>query len=394
VLLPRFLNVALSGMESSLVVLAEALLFVEATRSRVLTSLEPGWRDARFGVLLGLFMLARLDGVFVLLAFALQIALYGLRHGGGGLAARLARVAAKGVAVYWPVLLLVLPYLAWNLVSFGRLMPISGALKTSFPTPGWSPWHLSIEFIGLLALGFLGVAVAWLAGRRGDALVRALGVLCLGLAAHALFTIVFMRWAIFGWHFSTFLPAGALGTALLASALGAYVPRPLVRVLLVLLLAFQVVTQAFSLSRLNRSFTTAGREAGLWVARELPPDAVLGMKDSGIFSYFAERRVVNLDGVANSFDYQRALCAGELERYLHERGVEYIAQHSVPPAVRIGAYETFVQIYPCRLAGGRDGRLELRRDLEVFRGSPYANDAGRLDQLFIWRLTAARPAGD
>jgi hypothetical protein len=391
VLLPRFLNVALSGMESSLVILVEAVLLVEVVRSRVLTSTEPTWQDARSGALLGLFMLARLDGVFVLLAFAVQIALHGLRHGSGGFAARLGRVVAKGFAVYWPVLLLVLPYLAWNQLVFGHLVPISGALKTSFPTPGWSPGHLPIEHVGLLGLGFSGAAVAWLAGRRGDPLVRALAVLCVGLSAHALFTIVYMRWAIFSWHFAAFLPAGALGAALFVNALATRVPRPAIHLLLLLLLGFQVVTQAFSISRLNRTFTTAGREAGSWVARELPPDAILGMKDSGIFTYFAERRVVNLDGVANSFDYQRALCAGELERHLHERGVQYIAQHSVPPPVRIGAYETFVQIYPCRLPGGSNGRLELRRDLEVFRGTPYANDAGRLDQLFIWRLVAPPP---
>jgi hypothetical protein len=237
--------------------------------------------------------------------------------------------------------------------------------------------------MGLLALALAGTALEVRAGRRAHELVRVLGVLACGLALHALYTAVYMRWAVFAWHFASFIPAGALGAALLARALSARVSTLALHVLLALVLAFQMLGQTLSISRLGRSFTVASREAGLWVARELPPDAVLGMKDSGAFSYFAQRRVMNLDGVANSFDYQRALCAGELERFLRDRGVEYVAQHSVPPHVRIGAYDTFTQVYSVPPAGGSDGQPELRRDLEIFRGAPHANDAGRLDQLFV-----------
>jgi hypothetical protein len=301
-------------------------------------------------------------------------------------ARRAARVVAKGLALFWPVLLLVAPYLAWNALAFGSIVPISGVLKTSFPVAGWSPEHVPIEYLGLLVLGVGGAALGRFAGRASADLLPVLAVLCAGLALHGLYTVVYMRWAIFPWHFAAFIPAGALGAALLARVAARWVPPGAMRALLALLLVVQALAQAVSISRLGRSFTVASREAGEWVARELPPDAVLGMKDSGAFSYFAQRRVVNLDGVANSFAYQRALCAGELERFLRERGVEYIAQHSVPSYVRIGAYETFQQLYPCRLPGGRDAQLALRRDLEVYRGTPYANDAGRLDELFIWRL--------
>jgi hypothetical protein len=288
--------------------------------------------------------------------------------------------------VFGPGLLLVLPYLAWNTLVFGGPMPISGVLKTSFPVAGWSPEHLRVEYLGLLVLAFAGTALEVRAGRRADELVRVLAALAVGLALHALYTVVYMRWAIFAWHFASFIPAGALGAALLARAVSTRISASAVRVLLALVLAFQMLGQTLSISRLGRSFTVASREAGLWVASALPPDAVLGMKDSGTFSYFAQRRVMNLDGVANSFEYERALCAGELEDFLRKHGVEYVAQHSVPPHVRVGGYETFTQVYPCHLPGGRDGKLELRRDLEVYRGAPYANDAGRLDQLFVWRL--------
>jgi len=386
VLLPRFLNIALSGMESCLLILIETAVVLEATRSRALARLEPSAADARLGVWLGLLMLARLDSVFVLFAFAVAIGVRGLARGGEPPARRVLRVVAKELVVFAPAVALVTPYLIWNEVAFGHLVPISGVLKTSFPVAGWTPSHLPGEYLGLLVLGFAGPALALLVGRRGDELVRVLAVLCVGLALHALYTVVYMRWAIFAWHFASFLPAGALGAALAGNALAPRVPEGARRALLALGGVVIVLSLAVSVSRLSRSFTAASREAGEWVAHTLPPDAVLGMKDSGTFTYFAQRRVVNLDGVANSFAFEDALCRGELERYLRERGVEYVAQHSVPSHVRVGAYEVFVQEYPCRLDGGRDGRLALRRDLEVYRGPPYANDAGRLDQFFIWRL--------
>jgi hypothetical protein len=144
---------------------------------------------------------------------------------------------------------------------------------------------------------------------------------------------------------------------------------------------------AVSLSNLGKAFAVAGREAGEWVAANLPPDAVLSMKDSGIFSYFAQRRVMNLDGVANGFEYANALCAGRLEEFMRSRGVEYVAQHSVPEAVLSGAYETYTQVYPCHLQAGRDGALVLRRELEVYRSTPYyPTQAEEPDQLVIWRL--------
>ena len=147
---------------------------------------------------------------------------------------------------------------------------------------------------------------------------------------------------------------------------------------LVGLTLLQVGALAISLSNLAaRSRSRAARRAS-GSRRTCPPDALLAMKDSGIFSYFAQRRVMNLDGVANSFEYaQRRLRTGRLEEFVRSHGVEYVAQHSVPAAVQTGDYETFTQVYPCHLPGGNDGTLVLRRELEVYRGTPYANNAGR-----------------
>lgn len=383
---PRLENVIVSGLESGLVLLVLVALCIEVLRSGSLWSTEPRAADARTGALVGTLMLARLDSVFIGITLALYVAALGLARGEGGFGTRLSRTVRKELCLFWPTVALIVPYLAWNQTSFGHLMPISGALKTSFPEAGFTPTHLNIEHAGLflLALGAVGREL-W-RGNDRDPLVRLVGLLSLGLVLHALYTMIYMHWAVFSWHFAALIPVGALGTALLAREASERLPRTAVVAALAGLTLAQIGALAFSISRLDETFTIGAREGGEWVAKNLPQDAVLSMKDSGIFSYFAQRRVMNLDGVANSFEFANAVCAGRLEEFARGHGVEYVAQHSVPPSVRSGAYETYTQVYPCHLPGGQDSALVLRRDLEVFRGTPYKTNGGYPDQLLIWRL--------
>src|SRR4029077_13881509 len=45
------------------------------------------------------------------------------------------------------------------------------------------------------------------------------------------------------------------------------------------------------------------RDAAQWARVNLPADAVIGAWNAGAIGYLSERRVVNLDGVVNSWDY-------------------------------------------------------------------------------------------
>jgi len=386
IMFPRLENVAVSGLESALLLLILVVLIIEALRSGALWNAEARAADARTGGLVGLLMLARLDSVFIGLTLAGYVAIHGLAHGDGTVVARLSRIVRKELAVFWPAVVLVTPYLAWNLLAFDHLMPISGALKTSFPEASIKLTNLNIEHAGLYLLVFGTVGLEIWRGNGRDPFVKLLALLSIGLVLHALFTVLYIRWGAFSWHFATSIPVGALCAAVLVRHAAARLPRSLVMAAVAAFALFQIAALAISISRLGDTFTVASREAGEWVAVNLPPDAVLGMKDSGNFSYFSRRRVMNLDGVANSFEYANAVCRGRLEDFVRSHGVEYIAQHSVPRRVRIGAYETIKLIYPCHLPGGRDSELVLRRSLEVFRGTPYKDNAGFPDQLFIWRL--------
>lgn len=384
-LFPRFLNVLLCGLESGIAVLAAVLLLGELLRGPALRSPEPSRTDARAGVLFGVLFLARLDSVFVALACAACVVLVGLGSGDLPPGARLARTVRKGLAVFWPLPVLAAPYLAWNLLAFGHLVPISGELKTSHSALHFQPGNVNAAYLALLGVT-LAAAVVELR-RPGDrALGRVLAAFGAGLALQALHAMVFMTWGVFNWHFALLVPTGAVGVAVLTRALEPRLPRGWVRAGLWAVALVLIAAQAFAISRLGLTFTGAGREAGRWVAESLPPDAVLGMKDSGAFSYFAERRVMNLDGVVNSFAYQETLCRGELAEFLARHGVQYVAQHQVPPEVSAGDYREFTQVYPCHFPGGRDSALVFRRDQQVFLGTPYRSYGGGESQLLIWRI--------
>lgn len=202
--------------------------------------------------------MTRLDQVFVVLAvFAVLVARWARRAEGplpvGVLAGNLLQVGAV-------FSLAIAPYFLWNWMSFGHLVPISGALETSFPVVKPSPPHLRSYH-----------------ARYGQ------GLLLAGTAA-------------------------------------------------------------------------------LWARANLPPEAVVGMTDRGLFGYLSGRPTVDLDGLINGCEYQEALHRRELSRFFAASPVTHIA-------VSAAAYH--------------EGAHFLSLPARAFRGRPFV----------LWEL-ARLPACD
>ena len=382
-LVPPFMAVQVCGMESGLAMLLLVLWVTELWRGGALDRPDPALRDLRAGTWLGLLLLARLDAVFLALALGIQVAASGLAWGPGSSPERVGRTLRKGLALFGPSVLLLAPYLAWNVVRFGHLVPISGALKTDHSAPGWMPENLTLPYRALLLLVVVGASAALLRGspRR---LARILPALAAGMVAQALHSLVFMHWAVFGWHFALWVPVGAIALALLAARAQAAVPTAVTRSALAAVALFLVAAQGRAISRLHLGFTDATGEAGVWAAGSIPAGAVLAMKDSGAFTYYSGHDVVNLDGVVNGFAFEETLCRGELRQYLESHRVAYVVQHAVP-GLSDGAYEV-VMTYPCHFPNGRDSELTFRSDQEVYRGRPYLDHLQQEHRLVVWRL--------
>ena len=212
--------------------------------------------------------MTRLDQVFVVLAvFAVLVARWARRAEGplpvGVLAGNLLQVGAV-------FSLAIAPYFPWNWMSVGHLVPISGALETSFPVVKPSPPHLRSYH-----------------ARYGQ------GLLLAGTAA-------------------------------------------------------------------------------LWARANLPPEAVVGMTDRGLFGYLSGRPTVDLDGLINGCEYQEALHRRELSRFFAASPVTHIAVSAA--AYHEGAHFLWL---PARLHRGFGAAViglesaEVYRSARTFRGRPF-----------------------
>ena len=342
---PVALWLAVSGMESPLVALCVALLAGELVR-RQQDDGPAGRADVvRLGLAAGLCALARTELVLLSAMALAQVALWGAR---GPFARRL-----RGVAVSAGIALLVMsPWLAWNLARFGTIVQVSprahhlvaSSLREASGKVEPGPLALGARLLDIqrqsldgrlpgpalvvdaIALVVVLVAAWWvwsLAGTRAarrEAWPRvraqaallayaggfvAAAFLVLGhmrswyaagpLVVVAMFVALPLRWA---------LPGGAAGAGGSAAA-GGGLPRRL-------RLSSAVIAAGYAAGMLALFPVLLGEihyestqrncwaEAAEVVAAATPPDARVAAFNCGTFGYLTPRQVVNLDCVVNN----------------------------------------------------------------------------------------------
>jgi hypothetical protein len=324
-LLPHGVIAMLNGLETSLALLTTCAVIAFVARRDALDPSRPLADAAWLGALLACAFLARLDSIF--LAFAAG----GLTLLTGALGrAPWGRVLARCAVMGGAFLALASPYLALNLWSFGALMPISGAVKSSMPALRHS---LVLEGDSLFGLALL--CASWLAlipvvardvrtRSVAEALRSPLLLLALACSGHFLHVFFWMDWGVYWWHFAAY-------GLLLALAVPAGLSRLLApgarRLAIAGALGLSLLTLPIQVGQIDNRLArhVMWRDAALWARQNTEPDAVFALKDAGLFAFFSERAVVNLDGKANGLRYRDHLASGEVERYLREVGVRYVA---------------------------------------------------------------------
>ena len=184
----------INGMESTLFVLLLVVLYaygqrLSGDRITVLHALS-------LGIILGLLLLSRLNMIFIPLAMLGCSVGYLLNRATRATALRAVLAASVASTV------VVTPHLVLNLVEFGSLMPISGALKSSFPTISLAPGTLGV--INDRDYLFVALAVAWLVWRvlrtrtvfaaHSDYYTISTTVLAWAVELHFLDTLPFLQW--------------------------------------------------------------------------------------------------------------------------------------------------------------------------------------------------------
>lgn len=309
-------------------------------------SLPSTMRFILVGVLSALIVLSRLDAFFILGGVALALSLLGQK--------KMAYILVVGIALG------IVATMSFNFTHFGHIYSISSWLKSGFDIEKLR--QIFIPGICLRVLMVLGLLLAALWNCQSIARLKGQHNLspsrftlaqleampwpftltfCALLAYSAYFLVLFLEVSALGsWYFNQ-----ALGFALFLYALST-----------VRLSAPDLDDAATSTSQNARQFalstvwslTPLGstlvlggllwilkfgwahssdptKEMGQWLAANTAPDTVIFQRDgAGAVSYFAQRHIINGDGLVNNMPYQVMLRSGKLCQYLQEQKVQYI----------------------------------------------------------------------
>jgi hypothetical protein len=313
----------LNGQESALQYLLMAL-----TLAWWWTALAPApapapARAAVLGALAGATTLARLDAAsFALAAVALPLLWPGTARGGP---TRPALVAVAAGAAAWAGL--VLPYLAWNVWAFGHPLPVSGAIKVgrSGPVPPLGGVAVAAVLIVALAAGW-----RWARRRAAPEPWRGLFPLAVYVVAETVYNVAVRGVVVLEvWYLPPYVLLAVVALSVWAASRSAAPGRPLAPALVAAVLLIAAAGWILRLNPASYSPYLAARRSGAWLRSHTAPDAVAAGWDVGIVAAHADRRLVNLDGLVNSWAYKEGyLDTGRTASYVDEViRAEYLVQH-------------------------------------------------------------------
>ena len=326
----------INGLESGLVVLLDCALLWLALRWRGDFLFSTTRRD-RLGVsaLLALLFLARTDAVLLFGCLGLWCLFR--------LDLRMPRSWALLLELFGLPVLTLAVYLWANWMAFGSVMQVSGLVK-----------GVSLRWSNALPFGlFLGVAVAWIyAGTRNMDQPAGIGrfprvrAYRVSTAWYAGFCIVlvgyygFLQSQQWLWYYG---PVLIYLMGLFALAMADMVESALLELLplgspyrtLAIVAGLFILPMAIYLGYEVRdmldpragSTQLADKSAGEWISQHLPEDVVLGSWDAGVIGYYAQRRVINLDGLVNSHAYYHALRQQRVGPFLASQNLSMIVNH-------------------------------------------------------------------
>ena len=275
----------------------------------------------------------------------------------------------------------ILAYFAWNAVVFGDPVPVSGATRQLMSQRYWERtggYSLTENVDAFLRSGFFDdellialevcvyAALVWWFSRRSrgrdDWLLLAFLVGVFGLAAGHLAKFaqsvltVHPTWGEYSWYFvPAYLMEALVVPVRCCVAIwfvrrfvglrrGSRIPSlGIVGIGAVFLLSTADFTAPFRFVDSRRESTLLGSRITNYMGarntkymgtmamnRLLPEGSVVGSWDSGIVGYFSRFPVMNLDGLANSWDYLRARRAGTGAAFLQRRGITHYANMRPP----------------------------------------------------------------
>ena len=271
-----------------------------------------------------LIVLSRLDSVFLL--------------GGIALSLLLAQRKTQAFALILGMAIGLAVTVSFNYLVFGHSYSISSWLKSGFDfgktmqllIPGLLLRVLLILTLLASALWQLKRARVFSGLQSTWASIPFIAILttCILLSYSAYFAVLFLEVSALGsWYFNQALGLSVFLYALTLSQSGAgskskmwFIP---------LMLAFAIGGALFITKFFWAHSSAATKEIGEWIYQNNKPNTVIFQRDgAGAVSYFAQRHIINGDGLVNNMQYQVMLRSGKLCDYLKEQKVQYIVSNT------------------------------------------------------------------
>jgi len=365
---PSVISFSIDGLETSINVFMIMLVsFYYLKYVRAAPSLTTG-SLVLLGLLGGLMILARSDSVFFLAAILLDLILTG----------KVKERLRPAAIILGIAFLVILPWLVWVSLAVGSPIQSSGMaypwllhqqylaeagtyfspalVNRVFNVLSDYTWFQLVELTGLrryISEGTFLIGVLLLVGtlltinlksNKNKALVenfKLVNFLLLGTVVLLSFH-TFIRWYPRYWYFAPVAIILALYFAFLLNwadrRWGASARRGLLAGLLGLAIGYGYLDQG--INYWMRGFYPHQPEmyqAALWLKVHTPPSSRIAGFNVGIYAYFSDRTVLNLDGVIDK-DAFAALNEKNLTGYLDRRGVDYVIDYAYSIDTDYGPY--------------------------------------------------------
>lgn len=324
-----------NGLESSLVFCTLSLFvwFVQSHVGSVRLSLQ---RSMLLGGLLGLLILARLDLIFLVMAFYVVFAWQRLKvFGRSATALKQTVTECIFIGLGFGIVFLLLACL--NQKFNGSIVPISGRLKSSFPHPrAEAIVHLGQLKIFMAAAILLGCALLKNIVKK-QSIPFFLPVLFLGSCALWIYNGVFAS-GIGAWYgvlpfFSVLILIGmAIEQGSTSVAMTPSFQRWVVSGMVFLLSGAIVIDH---LRRDIPDWISPHQAAAAFLDERAKPGETAGELKDGVFAFYAHLPVYSLTGLANNAVYVHAVQQGLLDQYARERSLHYVISGSVASGVQV-----------------------------------------------------------
>lgn len=320
---PIFSKMFLGGLESALY---WATIMIALNCSRIAFQGQDTGKWRLYGLTLGIVFLARIDGLVIVANWFFFMVLIFIN----GYQSNRVNILRNTINALCPCILIILFYLAWNLINYGHLLTSSAAIKVSL--------SLETKYIVLsIPLICLWVLFSWVGSYpRNKHLYYILPYITFALIyLPVLFILGPAEFGRIWYHIPSMISLWIFSSIILnffwkkiqTRDFGNYCNRYFIVLacLFFTIVGFVYLNNFLAPSRFTKWIHV--HSATLWLSKIASPNDIVASFDGGRIGFSLTQRTINLDGLANSHDFKNVINNRSLWDYLIKNHVRYIINH-------------------------------------------------------------------